>query len=177
MMNNGTFKRILAVLLTVVSLSAIICSTAISSSASGTITVVLNDNGQIAFTTARLNLRRSATTSSGIITVLPKGMTVYIKSTSGNWAYVETYPQGNKRTGWVSRSYLDTYYKLGAYYAVEATAGLNVRTGASTSSARLGTLRYGARVYVFGAVGNEWSLIRYNGRNAYVATKYLRLVG
>lgn len=49
-----------------------------------------------------LNMRVSASTSASKVTSVPKGATVYITKTSGNWAY-GVY---NGYTGWMSLSYL-----------------------------------------------------------------------
>lgn len=50
---------------------------------------------------------------------------------------------------------------------------LNVRASASTSAAKLGTLKNGAKVTVL-SESNGWARISYNGRDGYVNAQYLR---
>lgn len=59
--------------------------------------------GASAKTTASLNVRKSASSSSGKLTTLSKGASVTILSVSGNWAQIHY--SGNK-TGYVSMNYL-----------------------------------------------------------------------
>lgn len=146
-----------------------------SAASSNTITVVLNDASSTRrYTTARLNLRSKASTSSKVKVVLPEGLPVYVQKTSGNWCYVTAYPQGDCYQGWVSKTYLTEWNTLGAY-RVEATAGLNVRASASTNGKKLGALKYNTKINVIGMTG-DWAMIKYNGRTAYVALKYIRCV-
>lgn len=53
-----------------------------------------------------------------------------------------------------------------------ATAAVNVRTGPGTNYARLGTLPRGASIEQTGRSG-VWSIVRYNGRTAYIHGSYL----
>lgn len=147
----------------------------VSAASSDPIVVVLNDESSTRrYTTANLNLRSSASTSSKVKVVLPKGLPVYVQKTSGNWCYVTAYPKGDCYKGWVSKSYLTEWNTLGAY-RVEATAGLNVRASASTSAKKLGAIKYNTKINVIGMTG-DWAMIKYNGKTAYVALKYLRCV-
>lgn len=93
-----------------------------------------------------LNVRKSATTSSAIVTTVKRGAKVTVAKTSGSWSYI-TYPV----TGWVSTAYLSASevttasaaktnskvavsYNVGSVYTL--TADLKVRTGAGTSYAQ-----------------------------------------
>lgn len=146
-----------------------------SAASSNSITVVLNnESSSRRYTTANLNLRSSASTSSKVKVVLPEGLPVYVQKTSGNWCYVTAYPKGDCYTGWVSKQYLTEWNTLGAY-RVEATAGLNVRAAASTSATKLGAIKYNTKINVIG-INGDWAMIKYNGRTAYVALKYIRCV-
>ena len=60
---------------------------------------------------------------------------------------------------------------------VTATAGVNVRSGPGTNYDILGGLYPGYTVSVRGAARNGWTPITFNGREAWVSTKYLRKVG
>ena len=51
---------------------------------------------------------------------------------------------------------------------------VNVRAEASSSSKLLGTVKLGSTVTVIKTVGN-WTKIKYNGGEAYVFSKYVKL--
>lgn len=61
-------------------------------------------------------------------------------------------------------------------YSVNAKGGLNVRSGPGTSYSRYGVLVYGTKVDVVGKK-NNWAEIVYNGKTAYVHSKYLSALG
>lgn len=54
-----------------------------------------------------------------------------------------------------------------------ATTAVNVRAGASTTSAVLGVLRTGTTVTAVNASSNGWTQVSFNGRTAYVYSAYL----
>lgn len=174
-MRKSIVTKILSIVLaaTTIFSTGALCMSA-SAASSDTIVVVLNDDAERRYTTANLNLRTKASTSSKVKVVLPKGLPVYIQKTSGSWCYVTAYPKGDCYKGWVSKKYLTACNTLGAY-RVEATAGLNVRASASANAKKLGALKYNTKINVFGISG-DWAMIKYNGRTAYVALKYLRCV-
>lgn len=175
-MKKSLIIKIVSVVLAMTTIfsTGAICMSA-SAASSDVITVVLNDTSSTRrYTTARLNLRSKASTSSKVKVVLPEGLPVYVQKTSGNWCYVTAYPKGDCYKGWVSKKYLTEWNTLGAY-RVEATAGLNVRASASTSAKKLGAIKYNTKINVIGMTG-DWAMIKYNGRTAYVALKYIRCV-
>ena len=61
---------------------------------------------------------------------------------------------------------------IAGYYRV-TTDLLNVRAEANTSSAIRGRVNTGETVYVEGFYDDQWAIIRYEGRNAYVSRQYL----
>ena len=61
---------------------------------------------------------------------------------------------------------------VAGYYRV-TTNLLNVRAEANTSSAIRGRVNTGDTVYVEGFYDDQWAIIRYEGRNAYVSRQYL----
>jgi uncharacterized protein YgiM (DUF1202 family) len=175
-MNNTIIKKVLSVFLAVITIFSTSALCISASAASDVITVVLNDSGSTRrYTTANLNLRSSASTASAVKVVLPKGLPVYVEKTSGNWCYVTAYPKGDCYKGWVSKTYLTEWNTLGSY-RVEATAGINVRASASSSSKKLGALKYNTKITVIGISSSDWATIKYNGKTAYVALKYIRCV-
>lgn len=177
-MKKSVVTKILSVVLAVTTIfsTGALCISA-SAASSDAITVVLNGvSTKRMYTTANLNLRSSASTSSKVKVVLPKGIPVYVQKEDvlGDWCYVTAYPKGDCYKGWVSKSYLTEWNTLGAY-RVEATAGLNVRASASTSAKKLGAIKYNTKINVIGMTG-DWAMIKYNGKTAYVALKYIRCV-
>jgi len=58
-----------------------------------------------------------------------------------------------------------------------ATTAVNVRAGASTSSAVIGVLHTGNAVNATSASANGWTKVSYNGRTAYVYSTYLKAAG
>ena len=56
---------------------------------------------------------------------------------------------------------------------VQATTGLNVRSGAGTSYSKIGTLYAGAKATALGS-SNGWTKINYNGKTGYVSSTYLK---
>jgi peptidoglycan DL-endopeptidase CwlO len=58
-----------------------------------------------------------------------------------------------------------------------ATTAVNVRAGASTSSAVVGVLYSGNSVSATGAATNGWTTVSYNGHTAYVFSSYLKAAG
>lgn len=58
-----------------------------------------------------------------------------------------------------------------------ATTAVNVRAGATTSSAVIGVLRAGGTVNAVAASQNGWTKVSYNGRTAYIYSMYLTAAG
>ena len=61
------------------------------------------------------------------------------------------------------------------YYVKTNGTNLTVRSAASTSSSKLGSLSNGTKVDVY-SISNNWASIRFNGRTAYVCATYLSKV-
>lgn len=175
-MKKSIVTKIVSVMLAVITVfsTGAFCMSA-SAASSDTITVYITQNRRM-YTTDRLNLRAKASTSSKVKVTLPKGLPVYVQKENvlGDWYYVKAYPKGDCYQGWVAKKYLTSCNTLGAY-RVEATAGLNVRASASSSSKKLGALKYNTKINVIGMSG-DWAMIKYSGKTAYVALKYLRCV-
>jgi uncharacterized protein YraI len=57
---------------------------------------------------------------------------------------------------------------------INTTSTLNVRSGTSDKSKIIGTLNSGYSVTVYSKTKTGWSEIRYNGKKAYVSTRYLK---
>ena len=128
---------------------------------------------QIATVTENVNFRTGPSTSYSSITVISKGSSIEVLSTSGNWVNAKY----NGKTGYIYKDYVSnstsTSETTQTTKYVNTTAGLNVRTGPSTSYAKIATLSYGQSVNVL-STSNGWSKINYNGSTGYVSSQYLQ---
>lgn len=119
-----------------------------------------------------LNVRAKATTSSVVVRALPRGTVVTVTSDRAT-ADGHTWGRLADGTGWVAMEYLSSTIKVSTAtaslvpagtYRVVARNGLNVRSGASTSSAVVTALPYGSTVTLDGtwqtAGGYVWSRIK-----------------
>ena len=128
---------------------------------------------QIATVTENVNFRTGPSTSYSSITVISKGSSIEVLSTSGNWVNAKY----NGKTGYIYKDYVSNSTSNSETTQttkyVNTTAGLNVRTGPSTSYAKIATLSYGQSVNVL-STSNGWSKINYNGSTGYVSSQYLQ---
>lgn len=133
-----------------------------------------------------LNLRKSASTSSGVITVIPHNGQVNIKSKSGNWYYVEY--KGS--LGYVSADYIQstsggssnsqssnnnssTQTQINGTGKVTAKSGLNLRKSASTNAGVIRVIPYSSQVNIKSQTGN-WYYVEYSGSLGYVSADYVQ---
>lgn len=135
-------------------------------------------------TTTAVNVRKSTSTSSTILGTLPKGTTVPSLEKVGQWHKINY----NGKIAYIHNSCVQKVSApnpkpspeettptppveetVTVYYT---TTGLNVRTGPSTSYAKLGTLSAGEKVESYGKTGS-WHKIKYNGKTGYVHGDYL----
>ncbi|PEB60382.1 hypothetical protein COM86_30295 [Priestia megaterium] len=126
-------------------------------------------------TASKLNVRSGAGTTYGIIGSVVKGQTLSVVSKSGSW-YKINY---NGRTGYVSSDYVQasgtTPPAESTTYTVTAST-LNVRSGAGTSYASIGSVTKGQKLSVVSKSGS-WYKINYNGRTGYVSSDYVQVSG
>ncbi|MGG0454041.1 SH3 domain-containing protein [Priestia megaterium] len=131
-------------------------------------------------TASKLNVRSGAGTTYGIIGSVVKGQTLSVMSKSGGW-YKINY---NGRTGYVSSDYVQSSGTTTApttppaestTYIVMAST-LNVRSGAGTSYASIGSVTKGQKLSVVSKSGS-WYKINYNGRTGYVSSDYVQSSG
>ncbi|QAY60600.1 hypothetical protein ET475_11770 [Microbacterium protaetiae] len=139
----------------------------------------LTPTTQTAKTTAALNLRASASLSAKVLTVIPKGKSVTVKKTSGNWSQV-TY---SSTTGWVANAYLSGF-KTSVPTASKPSTGtttsktatvkvaLNLRSSNSLSAKVITVLPRGAKVTVTKTSGS-WSHVTYGSKSGWVYNDYL----
>ncbi|MCI8497359.1 MAG: SH3 domain-containing protein [Clostridiales bacterium] len=157
-------KKILSVILTLVmavgTLALPINSYAATSSSKA---------GVVSISSGKLNVRKSNSTSSAIITTLNKGGYVTLISKNGSWWHVE-YSKG--QYGYVHADYIKTV--SGTPSTVKIQSGtLNVRTGAGISYTKVASLQKGETVITLSNSGG-WSRILYHGtKTGYVNSQYL----
>lgn len=125
--------------------------------------------GRVATSSGSLNVRRSTSTSSDIVSSLYKGSYLTLMWKSGDWWYVE-FDDG--KYGYCHSDYIQTVSAT-AKTVKTASGNLNVRSGAGTSYSRIGSLPSGEVVLVLWTSG-DWSRILYNGTKlGYVNSSYL----
>jgi L,D-peptidoglycan transpeptidase YkuD (ErfK/YbiS/YcfS/YnhG family) len=124
-------------------------------------------------TASTLNVRSGAGISYAAIGSVTKGQKLSVVSKSGSW-YKINY---NGRTGYVSSDYVQvsrttTPPAESTTYTVTAST-LNVRSGAGTSYAAIGSVTKGQKLSVVSKSGS-WYKINYNGRTGYVSSDYVQ---
>ena len=123
--------------------------------------------GIISLTSGSLNVRSSASTTSTILTALPKGGYITLLSKSGSWWRVE-YAAG--RYGYCSAAYVN---QVSGTYAAYSTASLNVRSGPGTDNSIISWINQGQYVVVLSSSGT-WKRVLFNGTKiGYVSGTYL----
>lgn len=132
----------------------------------GTVVVSAQTMGE---TTANLNMRTGANTSTKVVQVIQKGEKVEVIKKDGKWSQVKY----NGKTGYVYNRYLaETTVKTGTVKVGDSR--LNVRAKASMSGKIIGKLYTGNKVEIKGEDGN-WYKINYKGKTAYISKKYVKV--
>ncbi|WP_057570446.1 SH3 domain-containing protein [Paraclostridium sordellii] len=127
-----------------------------------------------------LNVRSGPSTSHGIIGSLKNNEKVEVISESNGWSKIKY----NGKEGYVSSTYLkdsneggtskpDEKPNVGTKIKVVAATSLNVRSGPSTGHGIIGSLKNNEKVEVI-SESNGWSKIKYNGKEGYVSSTYLK---
>ena len=127
-----------------------------------------------------LNVRSGPSTSHGIIGSLKNNEKVEVISESNGWSKIKY----NGKEGYVSSTYLkdsneggtskpDEKPNVGTKIKVVSATSLNVRSGPSTSHGIIGSLKNNEKVEVI-SESNGWSKIKYNGKEGYVSSTYLK---
>lgn len=127
-----------------------------------------------------LNLRTSASTSSGVITSMPSGSILCVFAQSGGWVQV----QYGATTGWCSADFLQmssvypgqTSTDLSGAAAVTIPSGsgtVNLRETPSTAAKILATLSNGTQVTVTSSDGSWCSVVTADGTRGYIMAGYI----
>ena len=120
------------------------------------------------YTTANLRVRAAATTNSERLGVLPKGTAVATYGKANGWYEIRY----NGKKAYICAKYTTTTKpKPVQTTTVYTTADLWVRAEASMNGKKLGVLKKDTAVETYGKA-NGWYEIRYNGKKAYIGTKY-----
>ncbi len=117
-------------------------------------------------TTDYLNLRTGAGTGYRIILTMPKGATVIVTSSSGEWSKVSY----NGTTGYANNKYLTSAISTGTVYSI--ISRVNLRSGPSTGYSILTKVPRDAMVTVH-SISGSWARLTYSGRTGYSHTSYL----
>lgn len=127
-----------------------------------------------AYTTASVNLRAGASTSTEVITVLSKGTKVSVLGVNDDFYLVQT---GNGTQGYVSSQYISRKQSGGTSTQGKTktvTASyVNVREGGGMHYPVLCVLPRGTRVSVL-KVGNYWTRIQYGKTIGWIKNTYLK---
>ena len=108
----------------------------------------------------------SVPSSSAKSISVPKGLTVTVTGTSGNWARVKY----NGHTAYMAKSQLNLVNRITAYTAKSTP----VYRQASSSSSKIGTLSIATAVYVVGKSGNYYRVQNKSGSvTGYIKAGYL----
>lgn len=141
--------------------------------------VTFSDVNETVYTTERVNLRKSYSTSSDKISTLSKDTKLTRNGVSSNgWSRVNY----NGQTGYVFSQYLTTKAETPKEEKPEekemkitevketmyASQNCNLRKSWTTDSEKAGYLTKGQEVTRTGVVENGWSRIQYNGNTVYV---------
>ncbi len=133
-------------------------------------------------TASALNVRRSASTSSGVMGTVRKGQTVEVVQKVNDTWYQINY---NGSTGYVHGSYISLNGGSSSGGGSVTTSGtavvtanvLNVRSGASTSTSVIGTLQKNNTIELVQKVSDSWYQIKFGGGTGYVHASYVRTTG
>ncbi len=129
--------------------------------------------GVVSVSSGTLNVRKSKSTSSGVLRSLKNGSNVTLISKSGSWWKVE-YADG--KYGYSHKDYIKTVSSTPATVKI-GSGTLNVRNGAGTKYSVKGSLSKGETVLVLSKT-SSWSKILYHGtKTGYVSSKYLSASG
>lgn len=151
----------------------------ISQAAAGETATVVNVN-------VAVNMRQGAGTDTTVIAQLKKGSVVNVLEASGSWYKISTM---DGKVGYVSKSYLKINTEAsapienGTVVTVSSKIGtvqnvstaVNLRKGAGTDTALLGTVAKGQQVAVLGQTGDWYQVQTADGRQGYISKAYLKV--
>ena len=129
-------------------------------------TNVTSFNPKYGVLTARTNFRSKPSTSSSVISVLSKGISLKMVGEANGFYIVQL---ANNQVGYVSKSYVkssstapsgaSTYTNLGSKFATISGDSVNLRRGPGTNFAKVTKLKKNTKVKVIGKIGNFYLII------------------
>jgi SH3-like domain-containing protein len=143
--------------------------TSSSSSSGSSSTTSASGVKQINTSSSPLNMRSSASTSSSVITTIPKGAYVSVLGTSGSFTKVSY----KGKTGYCSTNYLKSISATKKTVATSSSP-LNMRSSASTSGSVVTTLAKGTTVYVTATSGNWYYCVSSTGYSGWCSSTYIK---
>ena len=158
-------KRTCSLILSLLLIFSLFSSITMTAEANSTVYGV----GKVTTQSTSLNVRKSASTSSSVVTTLKRNSLITLINKSGNFWYVR---YGTSGYGYCSADYI-TVTSTDVKTVKTTSGNLNVRSSASTSGTILTRLPSGTKVPVI-STSNGWSKILYNGtKTGYVSSAYL----
>lgn len=146
--------------------------------------LVSAENVSLAYKNGSLHLRKGPGTNYGTNGYVRNGDYITVLSKGSVWSKVET---SSGRVGYIKNLYISgngdkfadgTNYYSGSYtgYVVTKYSGstVNLRAGASTSTASMGKLRNGTKVKVLGENGNWYLVETASGTQGYMSKTYIK---
>jgi uncharacterized protein YvpB len=156
-------KQLVKVFLVIAVLIGIGKVTSISASAS-IFTFTATDN---------LNIHSGPSTAYSILGTVKKGTKLNVISKPSSSWYKVNY---NGKTGYASAAYVKAGTPEPVTYKYMTTADLYVRTGPAVSYKAIGVLKKGTVIKTTYKPSNGWCKFTYNGKTAYVSSRYLTSV-
>ncbi len=130
---------------------------------------VLAAGNDYRYATEPVNMRTGPGTQYDVIRELQTGEQVEYLKRAGKWAKVKS----GDTEGYVFAKYLTREKPIAAGTVLTAKSAVNVRSEASTASAKLGKLPKGSLITVI-AVRGKWIEINWSGSTAFVYKKYFK---
>ncbi|MBQ3550247.1 MAG: SH3 domain-containing protein [Clostridia bacterium] len=125
--------------------------------------------GRVSLNSGWLNVRSSASASSESLARLENGAYITLLSKSGAWWSVQ---YGENMYGYSSATYIKEVSSTAKFVNI-SSGTLNIRSGAGTGFAKIGSLVKNEQVQVISTTGS-WSYILYDGvKTGYVSSWYL----
>ena len=125
--------------------------------------------GAVTTAGSNLNVRASASVTSGVVSSLKKGSYITLISKSGSWWQVE---YGKDQYGYCHADYITIVQGTPATVKTQSSS-LNVRSGAGTAHTKVASLARGQTVIHLSTAGG-WSRVLYHGtKTGYVSAQYL----
>ncbi len=131
-----------------------------------------DSDGAATVTASALNMRSEASTSSSVVTCLPRGTTVIVHSAADGWVKVSY----KEYTGYMNAEYLSTSSSAEGSFGTGTVTGddVRLRSGPGTSYDIVGARSKGAKLEVTGVSG-AWYKVNADGSTAYIISTYLSL--